>query len=132
MRIIQYALTTAAVSALLLMPAIAAHAQVSIGIQLGPEPNCPYGYYDYAPYNCAADGYYGPQWFTNGRFIGAGQWHRGGNNFHGDVNNHYDPQHGYRGAVPARGEAPSHQGPAQNFKGNESRDGHGHSSPKGH
>jgi hypothetical protein len=30
-------------------------AQVSINI--GPEPVCPYGYYDYAPYTCAPYGY---------------------------------------------------------------------------
>ena len=32
-------------------------AQVSINI--GTEPACPYGYYDYAPYNCAP---YGVLW----------------------------------------------------------------------
>ena len=46
-------------------------AQVSINI--GPEPVCPYGYYDYAPYTCAPYGYYGPEWFTGGVFIGAGR-----------------------------------------------------------
>jgi len=126
MRITKYALTTAAAAALfVLIPATPSHAQVSIGIQLGPEPSCPYGYYDYAPYNCSPDGYYGPQWFNNGVFIGAGGWHRGGANFRGDVNNSYDPQHGYKGNLPARGEVASHKGPAPNFKGNESRDGHG-------
>jgi hypothetical protein len=125
MRIIKYAFTTAAAAALFLIPAISSHAQISIGVNLGPEPNCPYGYYDYAPYNCSPDGYYGPQWFNGGVFIGAGQWHRGGANFRGDVNNRYDPQHGYKGAMPARGAVASHQGPAANFKGNESRDGHG-------
>jgi hypothetical protein len=39
-----------------------APAQVSINI--GPEPACPYGYYDYAPYNCAPYGYYGPEPFS--------------------------------------------------------------------
>jgi hypothetical protein len=32
-----------------------AAAQVSINI--GTEPACPYGYYDYAPYSCAPYGY---------------------------------------------------------------------------
>lgn len=132
MHSIKYGFIAAATAAVfLLIPATPSNAQVSIGLQFGAEPNCPYGYYDYAPYNCAVDGYYGPQWFTNGRFIGAGHWQRGGSNFRGDVNNHYDPQHGYKGNMPARGEAASHQGPAKNFKGNESRDGQGHAI-KGH
>jgi len=37
-----------------------AKAQVSIGVNLGPAPYCPYGYFDYAPYDCAPYGYYGP------------------------------------------------------------------------
>ena len=52
-----------------------ADAQVSINI--GPEPACPYGYYDYAPYRCAPYGYYGPEWFNGGVFIGAGPWFHG-------------------------------------------------------
>ena len=47
-----------------------APAQVSISI--GAPPMCPYGYYDFAPYNCAPYGYYGPDWFDGGVFIGAG------------------------------------------------------------
>jgi hypothetical protein len=39
-----------------------AEAQVSVAI--GVAPDCPYGYYDVAPYNCAPTGYYGPEWFT--------------------------------------------------------------------
>jgi len=35
-----------------------APAQVSINI--GPAPVCPYGYFDYAPYDCAPYGFYGP------------------------------------------------------------------------
>ncbi len=127
MRTIKYGLLAAAAAgAFLLIPATPSQAQISIGVQFGAEPNCPYGYYDYAPYNCSPDGYYGPQWFNNGRFIGAGHWHRGGSDFRGDVNNRYDPHHGYKGKMPHRGEAPSHQGPANNFKGNESRNGNGH------
>ena len=36
----------------------------------GYPPQCPYGYYNYAPYACAPYGYYGPGWFTGGLFIG--------------------------------------------------------------
>src|SRR5580658_7657608 len=31
-----------------------------------------YGYFSYAPYTCAPYGYYGPDWFVGGVFIGAG------------------------------------------------------------
>ena len=45
------------------------------------------------------------------------------------VNNHFDPQHGYKGPTPNRGEKadPSkHPDKVTKFKGNETRDGHGH------
>ena len=51
-----------------------AEAQVSINIGVAPE--CPYGYYDAAPYGCAPPGYYGPEWFSEGVFVGAGPWFR--------------------------------------------------------
>jgi len=102
-------------------------AQVSISIGVAPE--CPYGYYDASPYGCAPSGYYGPEWFTGGVFIGAGPWFRGGDSFRGQVNNNYHPANGYRGATPQRGEKaePSkHAENAAHFKGNEVRDGRGH------
>ena len=101
-------------------------AQLSISI--GTAPVCPYGYYGYAPYNCAPYGYYGPQWFQGGVFIGAGRWFHGPKNFHGTVDNHYDPHHGYKGAMPKRGEHADaqHQPGHGTFHGNEERDGRGH------
>ena len=129
MRTIKYGLFATATAALcLLIPATTAPAQITV--TFGAEPSCPYGYYDYAPYNCSPDGYYGSEWFNNGVFIGAGHWFHGPSNFHGDVNNSYDPQHGYKGNTPARGEKPAHMGAAPSFKGNESRDGQGHGGPK--
>jgi len=103
-----------------------AEAQVSVNI--GVAPVCPYGYYDFAPYDCAPAGYYGPEWFTGGVFIGAGPWFHGPADFHGMVNNSFDPQRGYRGALPGRGERaePSRRVDAGHFKGNEQRDGRGH------
>jgi hypothetical protein len=50
---------------------------VGIGIGVGPAPVCAYGYYPYYPYACAPYGYYGPHWFVNGVFIGAGPWFHG-------------------------------------------------------
>ena len=102
-----------------------AKAQVSINI--GPEPVCPYGYYDYPPYPCAPYGYYGPEWFHGGIFIGSGPWFHGDHDFHGHVDNHFDPHHGYHGHLPDRGErADRHPDHNNNFHGNEMRDGRGH------
>src|SRR5690348_13513905 len=68
---------------------VVAHARAAdwhIGIGVGGpayvvhEPACPYGYYESYPYDCVPYGYYGPEWFTGGVFIGAGPWyhhHRG-------------------------------------------------------
>ena len=99
-----------------------------VGVEVGVAPDCPYGYYDVAPYNCAPYGYYGPDWFTGGVFIGAGPWFHGDHDFRGHVNNRYHPEHGYRGPMPARGEKaePSKRIDAEHFKGNEFRDGRGH------
>src|SRR5713226_9269249 len=52
---------------------------VGIGapVYYGSAPVCTYGYYDYYPYDCAPYGYYGPDWFVGGVFIGVGPWYRG-------------------------------------------------------
>ncbi len=102
-----------------------AEAQISVAVGLAPE--CPYGYYDAAPYGCAPSGYYGPEWFTGDVFIGAGPWFHGSKEFQGHVNNRFHPDHGYKGAMPKLGEKPE---PAKrvdtaHFKGNEMRDGRG-------
>ena len=106
------------IAALLSIPR-SAPAEVSISI--GAAPVCPYGYFDYAPYSCAPYGYYGPQWFSGGVFIGAGPWFHGPAGFHGYVDNRFDPHHGYRGPVPGRGDKAFNH-----FHGNEMRDGRGH------
>jgi len=103
------------------------HAQVVVNV--GPAPDCPYGYYDYAPYDCAPYGYYGPEWFSGGVFIGVGPWFHGPAEFHGHVNNRFDPNHGYHGPRPERGARPEPSKPVghvSHFKGNEVRDGRGH------
>lgn len=78
-----------ALLAVLMVPLAYSQAQVSVGIGVGPvgvvvghpyvegPPVCEYGYYDYYPYACAPYGYYGPSYFVNGVFIGAGPWYRG-------------------------------------------------------
>jgi hypothetical protein len=86
--------TTALLAGLALVPS----AQAQIVVNLGVQPVCSYGYYGYAPYQCAPMGYYGPGYFYNGIFLGMGPWggwgyshgwgsHRfvreGGGNYHG-------------------------------------------------
>ncbi len=73
---------------------IPAMSRAQISVNIGPEPACPYGYYDYAPYPCAPYGYYGPEWFHGSAFIGAGPWFHGPRDFHGYVDNRYDIHHG--------------------------------------
>ncbi len=122
-------LALAAVAAICFMAAAAPRAQAQISINIGVPPDCPYGYYDYAPYACAPYGYYGPEWFVNGIFIGVGPWFHGPANFHGHVNNHFDPRRGYKGSRPKRGEQRDPAKPVSkiaHFKGNEMRDGRGH------
>jgi hypothetical protein len=98
-----------------------APAQVSVNI--GVAPVCPYGYFDYPPYDCAPYGYYGPDWFVGGVF----PWFHGPHGFHGHVDNRYDPRNGYHGPLPDRGDRPFNH-----FHGNEARDGQGHVGPADH
>ena len=116
--------------ALLALPALHSQAQVAIGvgINIGPNygvyhapPVCEWGFYPDYPFGCAPYGYYGPDWFTGGVFIGAGPWFHGPARFSGHVDNRFDPHHGYRGPMPARGDEPHNH-----FRGNEARDGKGH------
>src|ERR1700747_2431328 len=89
---------------LTLIAAPTTRAQVSVGVDIGAEPICPYGYYDYSPYACAPYGYYGPEWFSGGVFIGAGPWFHGPAEFYGHADNRFDPRHGYRGPLPGHGD----------------------------
>ena len=70
---------------LLMVPLAYSQAQVRIGVGIGYGPGyvagppvCEYGYYPDYPYGCAPYGYYGPSWFANGIFIGAGPWYHAG------------------------------------------------------
>jgi hypothetical protein len=100
---------------------------VSVGVNIGPAPICPYGYFDYAPYDCAPYGYYGPDWFIGGVFIGAGPWFHGPHGFYGHVDNRFDPHHGYNGPLPERGAVRFNH-----FQANEARDGRGNVGPAPH
>ena len=89
-------------------------APAQISVTFGVEPVCPYGYY-------------GPDWFVDGVFIGAGHWYHGRDHFYGHVVNRYDPRHGYHGPLPERGAEQFNH-----FHANEARDGRGHVGPAGH
>jgi hypothetical protein len=108
-------------------------AEAQVGVAIGVAPECPYGYYDVAPYNCAPSGYYGPEWFNSDVFIGAGPWFHGPSGFQGNVNNRLHPEHGYKGPTPKRGEKaePAKRVDSAHFQGNEARDGRGHVSSGG-
>src|ERR1700752_1946837 len=90
MRYLKYFGYVAAVGILALSMSAVASAQVRVGVgigvgpvgvAIGAPPVCAYGYYPYAPYACAPYGYWGPDYFVNGVFIGAGPWFHG---FYGD------------------------------------------------
>ncbi len=122
---IKHPALAAVVAVCFVLMACSATAQVSV--QIGPPPDCPYGYYDFPPYACAPYGYYGPEWFPNGVFIGVGPWFHGPAHFHGHVDNHFRSDHGYRGPLPQRGERPDRDTRhIAHFRGNEMRDGRGH------
>ena len=126
MRVSKVLAIVAVVVGLSLFAPSPAKAQVSFGINIGPAPVCPYGYYGYAPYNCAPYGYYGPEWYSNGIFIGAGPWFHGRRGWRGHVDNRYDPRYGYRGGFPRRGDRGNFRGYGRGheFHGNEMRGGY--------
>jgi len=103
---------------------------LQVAVTIGEPLICPYGYYEGAPYGCAPDGYYGPEWFSGGIFIGAGSWYHGADHFYGHVDHHLDYRKGSHGSMPARGEhAAEHR---QEFHCPAMHDVHGHEAPRGH
>jgi hypothetical protein len=103
MRYLKYAAILGVLVAMAGATAGTASAQVRVGVGFGVGPAfigppvCAYGYYPYAPYACAPYGYYGPTWFLNGAFIGAGPW------FHGYRGGPVFVGHGFRGDRDFRG-----------------------------
>ncbi len=70
---------------ILMVPLAFSQAQVSVGVGIGVGPGyvagppvCDNGYYPDYPYACAPYGYYGPTYFVDGLFIGAGPWYHWG------------------------------------------------------
>jgi hypothetical protein len=71
-----------ALVSVLMIPLAYSQAQVRFGVNIGVGPGyvsgppaCAYGYYSDYPYGCAPYGFYGPSYFVNGIFIGAGPWY---------------------------------------------------------
>ena len=103
-----------ALLAVLMVPLAYSQAQVAVGVGIGVGPGyvaagppvCSYGYYDYYPYACAPYGFYGPSYFVDGLFIGAGPWYHWGHPV-GFWNRGYDRDgwrdRGYYGRGYARG-----------------------------
>jgi hypothetical protein len=108
MRSLLLASTTTLLVPLALMPA--ASAQVTVGVGIGVQPVCSYGYYNYAPYGCAPSGFYGPGYFYNGIFLGVGPWANWGyghgwgeHRFSGGGGGRYVAEGRYNGARENRG-----------------------------
>jgi hypothetical protein len=127
-KMLKYLGLTAIAVGLFVAPVHNAAAQV--GVSIGVAPVCPYGYYEAPPYNCAPDGYYGPEWFSGGIFIGAGPWYHGADHFYGHVDHHLDYRKGYHGPFPARGESPAEH--RADFHGQAMHDIRGHEAPRNH
>ena len=128
------------VAMLLALPfAAVAKAQVAVGVGVGPAvvdapevygpPVCDWGYYAYYPYACAPYGYYGPQWFYGGVFLGVGPWYGrgwGGRGWYGRggwggrggrVGYGYGGRGGYVGRGGYAGGARGYSGGARGYAG---------------
>ena len=102
-----------ALLAVLMVPLAYSQAQVGVGIAVGPgyvagPPVCAYGYYNYYPYGCAPYGYYGPDWFVSGVFVGAGPWYHWGHPT-GFWNRGWDNNRGWYGRDGWRGYRGDHR-----------------------
>ncbi len=106
MRFLKYSLLIA----ILAIPLAFSQAQVRFGVTVGGPvyygpgyvygpPACVYGYYPYYPYTCAPYGYWGPDYFADGVFIGAGPWFHGFRRFDRDDFRfrHFDRDDRFRG-----------------------------------
>ena len=102
--------------------AVVVGAGVGVGIGIGSvvagPPVCAYGYYPDYPYACAPYGYYGPSWFVNGVFIGAGPWYHGwGHPFYPRPYARGFYGHGFVGHGPVVGRGFVAHGPVAGLRG---------------
>jgi hypothetical protein len=126
-----------ALLALLTLPLAYSQAEVRVGVGVGfggyvaGPPACAYGYYPDYPYGCAPYGYYGPSWFANGIFIGAGPWYGWNRPYYGryygrDFDDRYEGRrfegrgfvgHGFGGRGPAVRGGFEGRGRGEGFRG---------------
>lgn len=125
-----------ALLAVCLVPVGFAQAQrvvVGIGVggpaYYGPPPVCAYGYYPYYPYACAPYGYYGPEWFAGGVFIGAGPGFHGYYRRPGHWRDFDDRDHEFWEHRGFRRDFDDHRGFRHDSDG---RDFHRHGHDRGH
>lgn len=124
MRVVPWICGLVVGASLLLLDAPGCYAKAAAQV-VEAGPACPYGYYDYAPYDCAPYGYYGPEWFPHGIFRGAGPWFHGPKDFEGKVDDRFDVRHGYHGRLPRPGDRVK-QHLIYDFHASGITDGHGH------
>jgi hypothetical protein len=110
-------------AALLASVALIPKANAQVSITFGTPPPCSYGYYNYAPYACAPQGYYGSGYFYNGIFLGVGPWANWGYNhgwgsyrFRGPGGGRYHPHSGYYAGRPPKGGYPPYHRPTSNHR----------------
>ncbi len=89
--------SAALLAGLALVPA----ARAQISVEIGEPPICHWGYYEDPPYRCAPRGFYGPDYFYNGIFLGVGPW-AGWGYAHGWGEHRYF-DHGHGGSYHGRG-----------------------------
>jgi hypothetical protein len=113
-----------ALLALLALPLAYSQAEVRVGVGIGVggvvagPPVCAYGYYQDYPYACAPYGYYGPNWFAGGVFIGAGPWYHGwGHPYYGRAYARGFEGRGFAGHGPAVRRGFEARGPVASNRG---------------
>ena len=116
-------------AALLAIASFTPTSSAQIGIVIGrprtqvivEQPACQYGYYDYEPYECAPYGFYGPEFFYGGIFLGVGPWENYGYG-HGWGEHRFEGnRYGYRNDNRYRG----HEGNRGGNRGGNQNHNHG-------
>ncbi len=145
MRYVKY---FALLAVLVMVPAVYSQGQVAVGVRIGPDyglynapPVCEYGFYPDYPYDCAPYGYWAPDYFVDGVFIGVGPWYnfyhryptywggffvggfrdRGFRRFHDDGFRRFDrfEGRGFRGERGFRGDRGFRDHDGRGFRGGE-------------
>jgi len=95
--------------------------EVGVPIEVGVPPSCEFGYYDYEPYACAPEGFYGDGYFYNGIFLGVGPW--GGWGYNHGWGDHRFSGEGRGGSYRGNAGRNAHQNGMRGGRGNGGRGG---------